>query len=386
MKICQLSAVDFTLYHFILPLMRAEALAGHEVIGVCRDGPWVDRVRAEGFRVEPVGFSRNLDLLSHLRAYRELTRLFEREGFDLVHVHTPIAGLIGRFAAHRASAPRIVYTAHGFYFHERMPAVKRAPFVFLEWLAGRVTDVLLTQSAEDATLARRYRLCRGGVIEAIGNGVDPARFFPAADAEARRAIRAALDTPAEMPVILMVGRLVAEKGYPELFEAMRAVEARLWIAGERLPSDHAPAIDRALAKVAADPILATRVQLLGHRTDMPDIYRAADVFVLPSHREGMPRSIIEAMMSGLPVVATEIRGAREEVVEGETGFLVPVGGARALGEGLARLVTDPALRARLGLEGRKRALALYDESKVISRQLALLGLSPLAAPADTPPS
>ena len=102
--------------------------------------------------------------------------------------------------------------------------------------------------------------------------------------------------------------------------------------------------------------------------------RAVDIFTLPSHREGMPRSIIEAMMTGLPVVATDIRGSREEVVNGETGFLVPVRDAQALATALAGLADDGAFRWKIGSAGRARALDLYDEAKVINRQLERLRL------------
>jgi glycosyltransferase involved in cell wall biosynthesis len=374
MKICQLCAVDFTLYHFLVPLMLGLEEAGHEVIGVCSDGPYLDKVRALGLAVEPVEIARSFHVVKHIATYRRLLALFRRERFDIVHLHTPVAALIGRFAAWHAGVPRIVYTAHGFYFHDLMPAWKRMIYVLLEWLAGRVTDVLFTQAQEDAEAARRYHLSAGGVVAAIGNGVDSRHFHPAGDAAERAATRRALGAAEDAAVILMIGRLVAEKGYLELFEAMREVEAILWIVGERLPSDHASAIDHAIEALARDPRLAPRIRLLGYRSDVPQLLRAADIFTLPSHREGMPRSIIEAMLSGLPVVATEIRGAREEVVAGETGALVPVGDPRALAAALTRLVADPALRARQGAAGRARALELYDEGKVIARQLALLGL------------
>ncbi|MFQ5957743.1 MAG: glycosyltransferase family 4 protein [Alphaproteobacteria bacterium] len=375
MKICQVCAVDFTFYHFLLPLARALARAGHEVVGVCSDGPLVERVRAAGLRVETVPFSRDLDLMSHARAYRRLLALFRAERFDMVHAHTPVAALIGRFAAWRAGVPNIVYTAHGFYFHDRMPWLRRAPFVVLEWLGGRLTDVLFTQAEEDAETARRLRLCRGGVIEAIGNGVEPARFARAGDDGARRALRRALDTPDDAVVVMTIGRLVAEKGYPELFKAMRRLDAVLWVVGERLPSDHARAIDGEIAAATSDPILSARIRLLGRREDVPDLLRAADIFVLPSHREGMPRAIIEAMMAGLPVVATDIRGTREEVVDGETGLLVPVDDAPALTAALGRLAREADLRARWGAAGRARARALFDENVVIARQFARLGLA-----------
>lgn len=372
MKIAQLCAVDFSLKHFLLPLMQAMADAGHDVVGICADGPLLADIRAAGFRVETIPFERSYNLIAHRRACKALLELFARERFDLVHTHTPIASVIGRLAARKAGVPRIAYTAHGFYFHDRMPAWKRAPFVALERYAGLVTDVLFTQSQEDAETARRLRLCRTGEVMAIGNGVDPARFSP--DADMRRAIRAQLGVADDRPVIMMVGRLVAEKGYPELIEAMRQVDAELWIVGERLASDHASAVAQVLNAAESDPILQSRVRLLGYRRDIPDLLRAADIFTLPSHREGMPRSIIEAMMTGLPVVATDIRGSREEVIEGETGLLVPVGDSDTLAGALHRLAGSSALRDSMGQAGRNRALELYDERKVIDRQLDHLGL------------
>jgi len=372
-KICQLCSVDFTLFHFLLPLMRAMHEAGHEVVGVCRDGPFAEKVRAEGFRAEAIGFTRNYDLLHHVGVYGELVRLFKRERFDLVHVHSPIAALIGRLAAARAGVPTKVYTAHGFYFHEHQPWGLRHAFIGLEWIGGRFTDVLFTQSAEDAATARNFRLCRGGVIEAIGNGVDPDRFRPAEATDAARLrLRAELGAGPGDVVVLMIGRLVAEKGYPELLTAMESVDAHLWVVGSRLESDHAASVEDAIARIEADPALSNRISFLGYRSDVDDLLRTADIFILPSHREGMPRSIIEAMMSGLPVVATNIRGSREEVVDGETGFLVPVRDAARLVDALGRLAKDADLRSRMGAAGRERAVALYDESKVIARQLQRL--------------
>ena len=374
-KICQLCAVDFTLYHFLLPLMRGLRDEGHEVVGVCADGPLLEGVREAGFRVESVPIARSYNLFRHIGSYRRLKALFRAERFDIVHVHTPVAALVGRFAAWRAHVPRIVYTAHGFYFHERMSWPKRAIFVGLEWLAGRVTDALFTQSAEDAESARRLKLIRGRTIEAIGNGVDPARFGPARGKSAPEKTRLEIGAGSDAVAIMTVGRLVAEKGYPELFEAMRHVtDAELWVVGERLTSDHAGAIDQAIDMLQTDPDLARRVRFLGYRKDVADLLRAADIFVLPSHREGMPRSIIEAMMTGLPVVATDIRGSREEVMEGETGRLVPVTDAGALAAALGELVRDGKLRRKLGKAGRARALDLYDEARVVEKQLTLLHL------------
>ena len=124
----------------------------------------------------------------------------------------------------------------------------------------------------------------------------------------------------------------------------------------------------------SDPVLKDRVRLLGYRSDIAELLRAADIFVLASHREGMPRSIIEAMMCGLPVVSTDIRGSREEVVDGKTGLLVPVNDPVSLAAAVNELVANAEKRSSMGTAGRKRALDLYDEKKVIERQLEALDL------------
>lgn len=374
MKICQLCAIDFTMARMLLPLCAAMQEAGHEVVAVCSDGPLLERVRAAGIRCRPVAIERSMNPLAALRSARAVAEVMREERFDIVHVHTPVAGLIGRLAAWRCKVPLIAYTAHGFYFHEHMPWFARTAFIGLEWLAGRVTDILMTQSSEDAELARSKNLIAGDVIEAIGNGVDAGRFKPATD-QHRARMRGELATPEDAVVIMMVGRMVAEKGYPELFAAMKHVDAHLWVAGSRLQSDHADSVDAALEHVTADPDLDARVHLLGERDDIADLLAAADIFTLPSHREGMPRSIIEAMMTGLPVVATNIRGSREEVVDGTTGLLVPVRDTKALAAALSELAADPARRTAMGAAGRERARDLYDETRVIARQLDLLKLN-----------
>ena len=373
-KICQLCNLDFTLYHFLMPLLRGMRDAGHEVVGVCSEGPFADKARDEGFRVEAITIHRSFNVLRHLRAASELTRMFRREKFDIVHVHNPVAALVGRLAAWRAGVPLIAYTAHGFYFHDGMAWPKRSVFIALEWLAGRVTDVLFTQSAEDAETARKLGLIAGNHVEAIGNGVDTALFHNKGTPAKRKQLRRETGSPDDRTVILSIGRLVAEKGFPELITAMRDVDADLWVVGERLESDHAGNIEDVLNLARTDPVLKDRIHFLGYRDDIPDLMRASDVYVLASHREGMPRSIIEAMMCELPVVATNIRGSREEVVNGKTGLLVEVNDADALAPALSALVTDQKKRTEMGEAGRARALDLYDERDVVARQIKSLGL------------
>ena len=140
----------------------------------------------------------------------------------------------------------------------------------------------------------------------------------------------------------------------------------------QLRFDHGEDLEPAFAR--AERELGPRLKRLGYRHDVARLLRGADVFCLPSHFEGLPMSVIEAMLTGLPVVATDISGPREMVLEGETGFLVPPMQAAPLAGALRRLAGDPALRRRMGEAGRARALDLYAEDKVVARTLDLLGL------------
>ena len=371
LKICQLCAVDFTMQKFLLPLIDGLRADGFEVTAVCSDGPFVSGMRASGYRVETVSIARGMNPLSALRSVVVLTRLFRRERFAIVHVHTPVASLVGRLAAWLARTPQIVYTAHGFYFHDDMPAWKRATFVGLERVAGWVTDVLFCQSAEDAATAVAEGIAPAEAVNAIGNGVDVRRFDPAQVMGAADA-RALLGVPAAAPVVGIIGRQVREKGYAELLGAATALATEfpdmcVLLVGGRLESDHDTSIESALAQTR--DVLGDRLIEAGPRDDTPAMLAAMDVFCLPSYREGMPRTIIEAMMMAKPVVATDIRGCREEVVAGETGWLVPVRDTAALARAIAVCLGDPAAAARMGAAGRRRALALYDEREVVALQV-----------------
>ena len=370
MKVLEVTNVDFSLRHFLLPLMQGLRARGHEVVGVCADGPLLADVRAAGFRVEALPMARSLSPSAQLRAFRSLVRLIRVERPDLVHAHMPISGVLARLAARLCGVRVIAYTCHGFLFNQPGSASRRAVALLLEWLAGRVTHRYLTVSDEEAADARRLRIHRQAT--GVGNGRPPAEFHP--DLAARRRIRAEFGVPDDRVVVIVVSRLVRHKGHPELLAAMeRVADAELWVVGDRLPSDHGRSLDDAFARAARPGALDGRLRRLGYRTDIAALLASADIFALPSHFEGLPMSVIEAMLCGLPVVATGISGPREQVVPGQTGLLVPPRAIDALAEALQRLVADPPLRRRMGAAGQARALALYDEAVVVARTLDLLG-------------
>ncbi|MFQ5873839.1 MAG: sugar transferase, partial [Dehalococcoidia bacterium] len=264
-----------------------------------------------------------------------------------------------------------IYTAHGFYFHENMRWWLKQPIIWVEKLLGRTTDLTFTQSHEDAVTAARKGICDEGRVVWIGNGVDVERFItpPANDG-----VRTELGLSRQDRIVGFVGRLVREKGLLELVEAVKDVARvlpalRLVLVGETLDSDRDRKAKQALRQAIEQDGLQDRVVFTGFVEDIPRVMAAFNLFVLPSYREGMPRTIIEAMACGKPVVATNIRGCREEVVHGVTGMLVPVRDAASLSEAIKSVLSNPDLARRMGRAGQQRVVEMFDERTVLERQI-----------------
>lgn len=373
MKICQICAVDFTLKTFILPLIDAQQNAGFEVTSVCSGGKYTEGMRNAGYAIESISISRSLNILEHIRSTYLLYKFLKNNQFDVVHVHTPIAAMIGRLAAFFANTPLVIYTAHGFYFHDEMGILKKYFFIFLEFCFGLITDILFTQSAEDAANAIKYKIAKKEKVFAIGNGVDAERFnldeIPIGN------MRSLLGIPEDAFVIGMISRLVKEKGIEEFLKAAININKTnkncfFILIGERQVHDHAEGVEDIIT--LAQAIMNDNIILTGYRTDTPELLRVMNLYVLPSWREGMPRSIIEAMMMSLPVLATDIRGSREEVIHNKTGLLVPVKSPKLLEDGMLKFINDSDWSKKLGRAGRERSLKYYDEKIVLNLQLEII--------------
>ncbi len=324
-RLVHVTTTDMSLEWLLGPQLRAFRDAGYEVIGISAPGPFVAKLEADGIRHVPLSHAtRGWSLQSDLRAFNELRRLFRELEPDIVHTHNPKPGIYGRLAAKAARVPVIVNTQHGLYATRDDRTAKRAVVYALERLAATCSDAELVQNEEDLETLARLRVPRRN-FTLLGNGVDLDRFNPdAVDPEAVKALRQQLDPDGDAVLIGAVGRLVREKGYSELFEAMAIVRrqhpgARLVVAGD---AD----LDKADGLTAAEISAAdtSGVRFLGQVDDVETLYAALDIYVLASHREGFPRSAMEAAAMGLPVIATNIRGCRQVVDDGETGRLVGV--------------------------------------------------------------
>lgn len=373
MKLLHVCAIGTTVKHLLRPQIDHFRRLGVTVEAACSPGREVEELRAAGYVVHAVEIARRIRPLANLASVRALARVMSRGGYDAVHVHTPVASVLGRLAAAAARVPHVLYTAHGFYFHDHMPALPYAACHTVERWAARLTEILLTQSREDLETARRSNLCPPGKLRYLGNGVD-VDWFRRDEIDARRrvALRHTLGVPERaFPVLGVTGRITKEKGYLELLEATALLrrdlrDTHLVVIGSELASDR-DGFQARFADGVRDLGLTGHVTVAGFRDDVRELLSLLDVFVLPSYREGMPRSILEAMAMALPVVTTDVRGCREAVRHGETGFVVPPRNGSRLAEALAAVAADAGLRRSLGAAGRARVETEHDERLVFHR-------------------
>lgn len=345
------------------PWLAGLRKAGFEVHIACAKGKHFDQLSQVGFIMHPVRFRRSFNLFAHIIPFFQLIGILKAGQFQIVNTHSPVAAAVGRLAAAFARTDHIIYTVHGFYFHERMPAPLRYPLIALEWLFGRWTDAFMFVSDEDRRTAQQLGICGANAkVCTIYNGVDVDVYYPPPDSgpDALRAKHGIADRP----VVGIVGRIVKEKGHREFLEmagsiTKSGIDATYLVVGDSLPSDRdhfGPEFRNQVGRAN----LSDSFVFTGMTDKVPEYLRLMDIFVLPSYREGFPRSILEAMATGLPVVATDIRGCREAVVNGETGYIVPPRDSGALTAAVESLLRDAARRKQMGSAARRLTCEKYD--------------------------
>ena len=367
------TTVDMSLEVLLGFQLRRFLREGLLVTALSSPGPYVKVLEWAGVRhVAVPELTRSWTPLQDLRATMRMYRIFRSLRPDIVHTHTPKSGVLGRVAGRLAGVPILVNTVHGLYTSETLSPRRARLVAAAERGAARLSHHEFFQSREDHEFAVRTRMVRQERASWLSNGVDLHRFQPEAVDRAKvSALRSSWGASETDLVVGTVGRLVREKGYLEYFEAARGIggrrkDVRFIAVGPKEP-DKADAL--------ADPeIEAARregIVFHGNGIDMPEIYAAMDVFVLASHREGVPRSPIEASALERPVVATDIRGCREVVDDGVTGLLVPPMDATTLTSAIERLLEGPELRASMGAAGRARTVSNFDEEQVVAKTLSV---------------
>jgi glycosyltransferase involved in cell wall biosynthesis len=375
-RVLQVCNTAFYLDRFLAPLVRAIRESGHHVDVVCEGEPVTRGKLGDGVEVFPFTYPREMSPLQFARAIRAMRKIVRRGRYDCVASHNRNASIVGRSTAFLERVPVNLYTAHGFYFHDDQGRAAHTATLGLETALARITDFTLSQSEEDMKMMVARGFIRADRIQHIGNGIDTRRFFPRR--EERVSLESDLGLRSNVFRVAATGRLVRGKGFSDLLVAFAAFHRRhpasqLVIIGGN--------IDQDLDAYAAE--LMEESKRLGLTTEgttpsfvvtgltnrVPDYLATADVFVIPSYREGLPRALIEAMSAELAVIATDIRGCREAVVHEDSGFLYAPHDTTRLEARLEELFASPELRTRLATRARKRAIEHFDERDYVQRQV-----------------
>ena len=352
----------FFVSHRLALASRARS-AGYEVVVATPEGEGVDAIRAAGFAWHPIAYDAGgMNPIRDVLTVWSLVRLFGKLRPTIVHNVTVKPVLYGTLAARITKVPRVINAISGLgYLFTADRRLRRWLGIAMYRLLMRHPDMrVILQNQEDLALFTRHGLAAANSIRLIrGSGVDISLFRP---------------RPREgaTPIIVQTSRMLADKGVREFIAAAREVkkrrpDARFLLVGPLYPGNPTALAQNELEAAEKEGA----IEWLGYRSDIADILAMTTIFCLPSYREGLPKSLLEAAACALPLVTTDTSGCREVVTDGENGLLVPVADAEALAKAIVRLLDDPELAGRLGQCARERVEREFALDQIIDQQIAL---------------
>lgn len=332
------------------PCLQAAIDMGYEVfLGVNRDTP--EALPCE-LPVKPFDSHTYRSIIAfrdNYTAYRNLSKVFKENDIHALHCNTPIGGMIGRLCAKKFHAKRVIYTAHGFHFYQGAPLINRTVYKLAERIMARWTDAIITMNQEDFEAANKFKLRKGGkvyFVHGVGICCKDYEGLPSL----RQQKRAELNLEDTDIALISMGDLIPRKDYATAIRAIAmAGDSRL----HYLICGKGPELEK-LQALAQELGVAQQVHFLGFRTDVKELLAAADIFLFTTLQEGLPRSMMEAMASGLPCVVSAIRGNVDLVEHGQGGFLYPRRDVVGFTNGIRRLAEDAALREQMGMYNLQR--------------------------------
>jgi glycosyltransferase involved in cell wall biosynthesis len=333
------------------------------VLACAPGGALIDLVQRHGMEVKIFpSLVQPLDPLKDLKAILDLTGHLRTNPYQVVHTHNSKAGFVGRLSAKLARVPVIVHTVHGFAFHQQEPPWRRFLFRNLERLASHWCDRMIFISQPLVEWASKEKIGCTMKMARIYSGIEMDRFHPVSEAEKRR-LRAEWGIGEHDGVIGIVSKLWAGKGHDLLIRAFKEIrkempQARLVIVGEGYLMD-------SLQTLASQLQLSDAVIFTGFLEEIPQIIATFDVAVLPSYFEGMGRVLLEAMAMEKPVVGTRVGGIPDLIEEGLNGFLVSPGSSKELASAVLKILSDKALAAKMGQEGRKKMTDRFSAESMV---------------------
>jgi glycosyltransferase involved in cell wall biosynthesis len=366
MKLLFLVTEDWYFCSHRLALGRAAVDAGYDVVVATRVRDHGEEIRRAGIRVIPLPWRRrSTNVFAELRSLEALVRLYRRERPDVVHHVALKPVLYGSLVASLAGTAHVINAVAGFGYsftskQRRAAIARRILRASFKRISSRPGTRVLVQNPDDQlTLSGTGTVPAERLVVIPGSGVDVDRFVPRAE-------------PQGVPTVTLVSRMLWSKGVGEFVEAarllrQRGVRLRAVLVGDPDPENPQSIPTDILERWRDSGVVEWR----GHEDDVPAVWAASHVAVLPSYREGLPKTLLEAAACGRPIVTCDVPGCREIVEHGQNGLLVPPHDEVALAAAIEKLVLDPSLRRRMGGLGRSIAVEKFSEQVVIGRVLSL---------------
>lgn len=296
-----------------------------------------------GITVHHIDLARSPFSKRNLTAYKQMNAVIRQENIDYIHCNTPVGGLLGRLAGKKCGVNKVIYQVHGFHFYKGAPKLNWLLYYPVERLLARWTDAIITINHEDYDFAqKKLKLRKGGKVYYVpGVGIDTKAYVP--DETIRQAKRQELGLSDDDVMLISAGELNENKNNTVLISALSKLQNKkihyfLCGVGDKESDLHQQAQEAGIAE---------NIHFLGYRTDMKALLHAADVFVMPSFREGLSRSIMEAMSAGLPCIVSKIRGNVDLVENMENGFTCSADDVASFAGAIEKLADQPELRATM---------------------------------------
>lgn len=288
-----------------------------------------------------IPFERNPLKPGNVKAYKMLREIIEKEQFDLIYCHTPVGAMLARLAgiSARKKGTKIIYMAHGFHFYSGAPLLNWMLYYPAEKFLSRFTDGLITINQEDYRRAQKFHA--GKTILIPGVGIDLDKFQK--KEPTRQEIRNKFGIPKGKIILMSVGELTKRKNHMVVIEALARLKEHdiLYVVCGDGPM-------KARLRARAEELgVRERVKLLGFRKDIAELHKMADIFVFPSLQEGLPVALMEAMASGLSIVATRIRGNEDLIQNNRGGYLVKAQDSKQLAEAISKMIKNPEQRDKM---------------------------------------
>lgn len=299
---------------------------------------------AYDIKIKSVPFSRNPFAKSNLTAYKQLVKIIRDNKIDYIHCNTPTGGILGRLAGKKCKVKKVIYQAHGFHFYKGAPKINWLVYYPVEkWLA-HYTDALITINSEDFELAKaKLKLRKNGKVYYVpGVGIDTSQYN--LSEKSREEKRRELGLGEDDVALISMGDLIERKNYATAIRSISETndpKLQYFICGKGPEEEN-------LKKLAESLGVTKQIHFLGFRSDIKELLAAADIFLFTTKQEGLPRSMMEAMASGLPCIASKIRGNTDLLDGTEGGFLCETTDTAAYAEKLKLLANDKALRKAMG--------------------------------------